>query len=40
MRIFGQKREDVTEELEKIHKEKLHNLYASYNVIKVIKYGG
>jgi hypothetical protein len=36
-RVFGPKREGVAEDWRKIHSEELHNLYASPNIIKVIK---
>jgi hypothetical protein len=35
-RLFGRKREEVTEERRKLHDE-IHNLYSSPNVIKMIK---
>jgi hypothetical protein len=35
--IFGPKREEVVEDLKRRHNEELHNLYASPNVIRVIK---
>jgi hypothetical protein len=36
-RIFGPKREEVAGSLRKLHNEKLHNLYASPNITRVIK---
>jgi hypothetical protein len=36
-RIFGPKREDMTLGLRRLHNEELHNLYASPNIIRVIK---
>jgi hypothetical protein len=36
-RIFGPKR-DVTEEWRKLHNEKLHNLYSSPSIIRIIKF--
>jgi hypothetical protein len=36
-RIFEPKREEVSEELRKLHNEQLHNLYSPPNIIKVIK---
>jgi hypothetical protein len=36
-RIFGPKREDVAGEWRRLHNEELHNLYASLNIIMVIK---
>jgi hypothetical protein len=36
-RIFGPKREEVAGGWRRLHNEKLHNLYASPNVITVIK---
>jgi hypothetical protein len=35
-RIFGSKRDEVTEDWRKLHNEELHNLYSSPNVIRVI----
>jgi hypothetical protein len=37
MRIFGPKREDVTGGWRRLHYEELHKLYASLNIIRVIK---
>jgi hypothetical protein len=37
LRIFGLKREDVTEGRRRLHNMELHNLYASPNIIRVIK---
>ena len=36
-RIFGLKREEVTGEWRKLHNEKLNDLYASPNIVGVIK---
>jgi hypothetical protein len=36
-RIFGPKRDDVTEEWRKLQNEELHNLYWSLNIIRQIK---
>jgi hypothetical protein len=36
-RIFGRKRDEVAGGWRRLHNEELHNLYASPNVIKVIK---
>jgi hypothetical protein len=36
-RIFGPKRDEVTGEWRKLHKEKLHNLYSSPDIIRQIK---
>ena len=36
-RIFGPKRDGVTEEWKRLHNEELHDLYASPNIIWVIK---
>jgi hypothetical protein len=36
-RISGSKREEVAEGWRRLHNEKLHNLYASPNIIRVIK---
>jgi hypothetical protein len=35
-RIFGPKRDHVTEDLKKLHNEELHNLYSSPNIIRMI----
>jgi hypothetical protein len=37
--IFGSKRNDVTEEWGKLHKEELNVLYSSPNIVLVIKSG-
>jgi hypothetical protein len=36
-KIFGPKRGEVTEELRKFHKEEIHDLYSSSNIVRVIK---
>jgi hypothetical protein len=36
-RIFGPKRDDVTEDWRKLHNEELHNLYSSPNIIRMFK---
>jgi hypothetical protein len=36
-RIFGPKREEVAGGWGRLHNEELHNLYASLNIIRVIK---
>jgi hypothetical protein len=36
-RIFGPKREEVAGGWRRLHNEELHNLYASLNIIRVIK---
>jgi hypothetical protein len=36
-RIFGPKRDEVTREWRKLHKEKLNDLYSSPNTVRVIK---
>jgi hypothetical protein len=36
-RIFGPKRDGVTGGSRKLHKEELHNLYSSPNIIRIIK---
>jgi hypothetical protein len=36
-RIFGPKREEVAGDWRRLHNEELYNLYASPNVIKVLK---
>jgi hypothetical protein len=36
-KIFGPKREEVTEEWRRLHNEELNNLYSSPNIIRVIK---
>jgi hypothetical protein len=39
LQLFGLKREEVAGGWRRLHIEELHNLYASPNVIKVIKSG-
>jgi hypothetical protein len=36
-RIFGPKRDEVTEEWRRLHNEELKDLYSSPNIIRVIK---
>jgi hypothetical protein len=36
-RIFGPKREEVVGDWRRMHNEELHNLYASLNIIRMIK---
>jgi hypothetical protein len=36
-RIFGPRRDEVTEDWRKLHNEELHNLYSSPNIIRMIK---
>jgi hypothetical protein len=36
-RIFGAKREEVAGGWRRLHNEELHNLYASQNIVRVIK---
>jgi hypothetical protein len=36
LRIFGPKRDDVTREWRKVHKEELNDLYSSPNIVRVI----
>jgi hypothetical protein len=38
-RIFGPKRDEVTAEWRKLHNEKLHDLYFSPSIIRIIKAG-
>jgi hypothetical protein len=38
-RIFGPKREEVAGGWRRMHNEELHNLYASLNIIRMIKSG-
>jgi hypothetical protein len=36
-RVFGQKRDEVTLDLRRLHNEELHNLYSSLDIIRMIK---
>jgi len=36
-RIFGRKRDEITEEWRKLHNEELNDLYYSPNIVRVIK---
>jgi hypothetical protein len=36
-RIFGPKRDEVTEERRKLHNAELHNLYSSSDIIRQVK---
>jgi hypothetical protein len=36
-RIFGPKRDEVVGGWKKLHKEELHNLYSSPNIIRIVK---
>jgi len=36
-RIFGPRRDEVTREWRRLHKEKLNDLYSSPNIVRVIK---
>ena len=38
--IFGSKRNEVTGEWRRLHKEELHDLYCSQNIIRVIRSRG
>jgi hypothetical protein len=38
-RIFGPKRDEVTGERKRLHKEELNDLYSSPNIIRLIKTG-
>jgi hypothetical protein len=37
LRIFGPKRDEVTEEWRKLHNVELHDQYSSPNIVRVIK---
>ena len=36
-RIFGPRRDEVTEEWKRLHNEELNDLYSSSNIVRVIK---
>jgi hypothetical protein len=36
-RIFGRKKNEITEDWRKLHNEELHNLYFSPDIIRMIK---
>jgi hypothetical protein len=36
-RLFGPKREEVAGDWKTLHNEELHNLFASQNIIRVVK---
>jgi len=36
-RIFGPRRDEVTEEWRRLHNEELNDLYSSPNIVRVIK---
>jgi hypothetical protein len=36
-RLFGPKRDKVTEEWRKLHNEELNDLYCSLNIVRVVK---
>ena len=36
-RIFGPRRDEVTEEWRRLHNEELNDLYCSHNIVQVIK---
>jgi hypothetical protein len=36
-KIFGPKRDEITEERRRLHNEKLYDMYSSPNIIRVIK---
>jgi hypothetical protein len=36
-RVFGPKRDEVTEELRKLHHEELNDLYSLPNIVRVVK---
>jgi hypothetical protein len=36
-RIFGAQRDEVTEELKRLHFEELNDLYCSHNIFRAIK---
>jgi len=37
-RIFGPRRDEVTEECRRLHNEELNNLYTSPNIVRVIRW--
>ena len=36
-RVFGPKRDEVTEEWRKLHNDELNDLYFSLNIVRVVK---
>jgi hypothetical protein len=36
-RVFGPKKDEVTQGWRRLHKEELHNLYSSLNISKIIR---
>jgi hypothetical protein len=36
-RVFGPKRDEVTEKWRKLHNEELHDLYSSPSIIRIMK---
>jgi hypothetical protein len=36
-RVFGPKRDEVTEKWRKLHNEEVNNLYSSLNIVRVVK---
>ena len=37
MRVFGPKRDEVTEEWRKLHNEELNDLYSLPNIVRVVR---